>query len=82
MIQKKFTFGKAVIYLILILLSATIVAPDATTADAYATYCMVIGLDAAKEFIASKYDVEGYLIYDDGGNMTEWASSGFKLAGK
>ena len=64
------------------LLSATIVAPDATTADAYATYCMVIGLDAAKEFIASKDDVEGYLIYDDGGNMTEWASSGFKLAGK
>ncbi|MBR5177141.1 MAG: FAD:protein FMN transferase [Bacteroidales bacterium] len=64
------------------LLSATIVAPDATTADAYATYCMVIGLDAAKEFIDSKDDVEGYLIYDDEGIMTEWASSGFKLAGK
>lgn len=64
------------------LLSATIVAADATTADAYATYCMVIGLEAAREFINSKEDVEGYLIYDDGGNMTEWASSGFKLAGK
>ncbi len=63
------------------LLSATIVAPDAVTADAYATYCMVIGLEAAKDFINSKSDVEGYLIYDDGGNMTEWASSGFKLAG-
>lgn len=64
------------------LLSATIVAPDATTADAYATYCMVIGLEAAREFITSRDDVEGYLIYDDKGNMTEWASSGFKLAGE
>ena len=63
------------------LLSATIVAPDAVTADAYATYCMVIGLEASKEFISSRADLEGYLIYDDGGNMTEWASSGFKLVG-
>lgn len=63
------------------LLSATIVAPDAVTADAYATYCMVIGLEASKEFISSRVDLEGYLIYDDGGNMTEWASSGFKLVG-
>ena len=64
------------------LLSATIVAPDAVTADAFATYCMVIGLDAAKDFINSREDVEGYLIYDNGGNMTEWASSGFKLVGE
>ena len=64
------------------LLSATIVAPDAVTADAFATYCMVIGLDAAKDFINSREDLEGYLIYDNGGNMTEWASSGFKLVGE
>ena len=64
------------------LLSATIVAPDAVTADAYATYCMVIGLDEAKAFINSRSDIEGYLIYDVDGNMTEWASSGFKLVGK
>ena len=64
------------------LLSATIVAPDAVTADAFATYCMVIGLDAAKDFINSRDDLEGYLIYDNGGNMTEWASSGFKLVGE
>ena len=48
------------------LLSATIVAPDATTADALATYCMVIGLEEAKAFIESRKDLEGYLIYDDG----------------
>ena len=64
------------------LLSATIVAPKAVTADAYATYCMVIGLDKAREFIGSTEGVEGYLIYDDAGTMREWASSGFKLAGK
>ncbi len=62
------------------LLSATIVAPDATLADAYATYCMVIGLDEAKAFITARSDLEGYLIYDEGGEMKEWASSGFNLA--
>ena len=64
------------------LLSATIIAGDATTADALATYCMVIGLDEAKAFIESRNDLEGYLIFDDGGSMKEWASSGFNLAGK
>jgi len=64
------------------LLSATIVAPDATMADAYATYCMVIGLDEAKRFIESMDELEGYLVYDDGGSMSEWASSGFNLVRK
>ncbi|MBR4755557.1 MAG: FAD:protein FMN transferase [Bacteroidales bacterium] len=64
------------------LLSATIVAPDAASADAYATYCMVIGLEDAKAFISSKEGVEGYLIYDSDGKMEEWASSGFNLVGK
>lgn len=61
------------------LLSATIVAPDATLADAYATYCMVIGLDEAKRFIESLDELEGYLVYADGESMAEWASSGFNL---
>jgi thiamine biosynthesis lipoprotein len=56
------------------LLSATIVAPSALEADAYATYCMVIGVEAAREFILSRPDLEGYLISD-----TEWASPGFNL---
>ena len=62
------------------LLSATIIAPDATSADAYATYCMVIGLDEARAFIDGREDLEGYLIYDNDGTMSEWASSGFNLA--
>ena len=61
------------------LLSATIVAPDATVADALATYCMVIGLDEARKFILSRPDLEGYLIYDEGGRMCTWTSDGFRL---
>ena len=62
------------------LLSATIVAPDAASADALATWCMVIGLDAAREMILSDEDLEGYLISaDDEGGMVEWASPGFHL---
>ena len=61
------------------LLSATIVAPTAAAADAYATYCMVLGFDGARAFIESRSDLEGYLIYDLDGTMTEWASPGFTL---
>ena len=61
------------------LLSATVVAATGELADAYATYCMVIGLDAAKEFINSRPDLEGYLIYDTFYGMEEWSSSGFNL---
>ena len=61
------------------LLSATILASDATTADAYATYCMVIGLEAAQAFISSREDIEGCLIYDQDGTLCSWTSSGFIL---
>lgn len=57
------------------LLSATIMAPNATLADAIATYCMVIGLEQAKDFIESRDDLEAYLISGDG----MWCSSGFIL---
>lgn len=62
------------------LLSATIVAPDAVTADAFATYCMVLGLEGAVEFIEGRPDLEAYLIYEDSeGVMHAWHSSGFRL---
>ena len=62
------------------LLSATIVAGDAVTADALATYCMVLGLEQAAAFIESQPDLEGYLIYaDQDGRMDIWKSSGFRL---
>jgi thiamine biosynthesis lipoprotein len=61
------------------LLSATVLAPDATSADAYATYCMVVGLDAAMEFLSSREDLEGCLVYDQNGEFSTWTSSGFIL---
>lgn len=61
------------------LLSATIKAPTAMDADAYATYCMVIGLEEAKRFLSGRDDLEGYLIYEEDGTMKTWASSGFNL---
>ncbi|MBQ3711345.1 MAG: FAD:protein FMN transferase [Bacteroidales bacterium] len=68
------------------LLSATIVAPSAELADALATYCMVIGLDAARQYILMNPSIEGYLIYAPNpavssapDEMSEWASPGFNL---
>lgn len=61
------------------LLSATIVAPAAAEADALATYCMVIGLDAAREFISGSAQLQGYLIYDEQGRLQTWSSSDFFL---
>ena len=59
------------------LLSATIIAPRGAEADAYATFCMVIGLDKAREFIDSRPDLEGMLIYEKDGEMRSWRSGGF-----
>lgn len=62
------------------LLSATVTAPSAASADAYATYCMVLGYEEAKAFIESRADLEGYLIRaTPDGSMEEWASPGFRL---
>jgi len=61
------------------LLSATIVAADAMTADAYATYCMVVGLEESKKLLENRTDLEGCLIYDDGGIFKTWCSEGFVL---
>ena len=61
------------------LLSATIVADDAVTADAYATYCMVVGLEESKELLSLRPDLEGCLIYDHDGEFMTWCSEGFVL---
>lgn len=58
------------------LLSATILAPTSALADALATYCMVVGLEEASEFICSRSDLEGCLISAD----SLWTSPGFVLA--
>jgi len=65
------------------LLSATVVsAASAAESDALATWCMVIGLDAAKELILHEPGVEGYLVSAaPDGQFVEWASPGFTLKG-
>lgn len=61
------------------LLSATIVAADALTADAYATYCMVVGLEESIRLLESRPDLEGCLIYDEEGIFKTWCSANFVL---
>lgn len=57
------------------LLSVTIMAPDAITADALATTCMVLGREGAKQFLAELKHVEYYFIYsgEDGSFQEEWS---------
>ncbi|HSH50487.1 MAG TPA: FAD:protein FMN transferase [Bacteroidales bacterium] len=47
------------------LLSATVIANDCMTADAYATAFMVMGLDKAYELAIGLPDIEAYFIYND-----------------
>ncbi len=61
------------------LLSASIIAPDCMTADAYATACMVMGLEKSMQLISALPDTEGYFIYVDekGENQVKF-TGGFK----
>ena len=63
------------------LLSATIVSSSsATLADALATWCMVAGLDRAKELILEDSSLEGCLVYQAAdGSMQCWFSPGFTV---
>lgn len=61
------------------LLSASLIAPSAMDADAYATVCMVQGLEECIELLENKKNLEGYLIYS--GENNEWntyISDGFQ----
>lgn len=48
------------------MLSATVIAPDCATADAFATMFMAVGSARAKEILASEPSLKAYLIYNDG----------------
>ncbi len=61
------------------LLSASLVAPETMDADAYATVCMVRGLEGCKELLGSKPDLEGYLVFtDEDGEWQTFISEGFQ----
>ena len=58
------------------LLSATVLAADCMTADAYATSFMVMGLDSAIEFVSDHKELglEIFFIYDDNGTLKTYIS--------
>lgn len=56
------------------MLSATVVAKDAMTADAYATAFMVMGVDASKAILAGRKELKGILIYSKNGELLTWMS--------
>ncbi len=61
------------------LLSATVVAGDAMTADAFDTAFMVLGLERSIELANSRDDIEVYFIYaDEAGHYKTYASEGLK----
>ncbi|MDX5448904.1 MAG: FAD:protein FMN transferase [Bacteroidota bacterium] len=60
------------------LLSVTVIGPNATDADAYATACMVMGVYKAQAFLGQREDLEALLIFsDEEGNWKEWSTEGF-----
>ena len=61
------------------ILSATIITDHCMDADAYATACMVIGLEKSKDLVQNTDGLECYLIYgDDSGIYQVYASKGFE----
>ena len=62
------------------LLSVSIIANDCTTADAYCTAFMVMGIDKAKEFLKTHPRIEAYFIYSDSlkGNQVYYTENFFK----
>lgn len=57
------------------LLSATVLAADCATADAYATAFMVMGMERARKVLERHKELMAYFIYsDDRGDFAVWAS--------
>ena len=61
------------------LLSATVLAKNCATADAYATSFMVMGLEKTKEILRQHSELMAYLIYtNDDGKTEVWYSPSLK----
>jgi thiamine biosynthesis lipoprotein len=61
------------------LLSVSVLADDCATADAYATACMVLGLEKSKELLKRNKRLEAYFIFSDkNGNLETYFTEGFK----
>lgn len=59
------------------LVSVTVFAADAITADGYDTAFMVMGLEKTKRFLANRPDLDAYLMYTDAnGQLQTYATAG------
>ncbi len=59
------------------LLSVSVLADDAATADAYATAFMVMGLDKALQFLNANIDIDAFFIFlDDNDDLQTYATDG------
>jgi len=59
------------------MLSASVYAPNCSTADAYATALMVLGVEGAEKVLATNKQLEIYLIYEEYGEQKEYCSAGW-----
>lgn len=60
------------------LLSASVISGDCGAADAYATAMMVMGTEAAKQFLASHPELQLFLIYSEGGKYKTFVSENLR----
>ncbi len=60
------------------LLSVVVLHAKAVYADAYATAFMVMGLDAAMQYVQDHNDIEVYMIYSENGEYKVYASPGMQ----
>lgn len=60
------------------LLSASIFAKDATTADGWATACMVAGLDQARKWLEEHPELQGFFIYSTPKGIETYTTPGLK----
>lgn len=61
------------------ILSATVIAQDCMSADAYATAFMVMGLEKAKAFVREHPEIDAYFIYSDSiGKLQTFQTAGME----
>ena len=61
------------------ILSATVLARDCATADAFATAFMVLGLDSAKAILQKDTTMMAFLIYSTENGTAQWSSRKLKI---
>ena len=61
------------------MIAATVIAPDAITADALDNVCMVLGPEKSLRFLENYANVEAYLVFEKkDGRLADTATKGFK----